>query len=78
MEHLLNSLLFALGGVVWGRVCALQDEAYDIRPREYGYLLILYSLVVLIRFCQVSVFYPILSRIGLKSAWQEAIFLSYA
>lgn len=33
--------------------------------------------MLVIRFFQVGLFYPILSRIGLKSNWKEGIFLAY-
>jgi len=40
-------------------------------------LILLYVLSIVFRFIQVGLFYPIFSRIGLKSNWREAIFLSY-
>ena len=39
--------------------------------------MIFYLLITIIRFIQVGMFYPILSRIGLKSNWKEGIFLAF-
>jgi len=76
VEHLLNTLLFAIGGTVWGTIIS------NVHPREFnatdwGYLFVLYVLLVIIRFALVFSFYPLISRIGLKSSINEAIFMSY-
>ena len=76
MEHLLNTLLFTLGGVVWGKVIADGDGSH-IRWREAGYLVVVYLLVMVIRFFQMALFYPVFSRVGLKSDWKESAFLAY-
>ena len=73
MEHLLNTLLFALGGVVWGK--AVADGS--LRGSDWLFLLVFYIFVTIIRFVQIGLFYPLFSRIGLKSDWKEAIFLAY-
>ena len=75
MEHLLNSLLFALGGVVWGKVIAQRGGI--IGWEDWLYLLLVYILVMVIRFVQIGLFFPVFSRVGLKSNWKEAIFLGY-
>lgn len=73
MEHLLNTLLFALGGVVWGK--AVADGS--LKTSDWLFLIVFYIFVTIIRFVQIGLFYPIFSRIGLKSDWREAIFLAY-
>lgn len=76
MEYLLNTLLFTLGGVVWGKVIA--DGANTIiGGKDFMYLLVLYLLVMLIRLIQVALFFPLFSRVGLKSDWKESVFLCY-
>jgi len=75
VEHLLNTLLFALGGAEWGRIVAGSHGL--IEGTEWGYLFLLYVLVVAIRFVQMAVFYPLFSRIGLKSNWRESTFIAY-
>jgi NhaP-type Na+/H+ or K+/H+ antiporter len=80
VEHLLNSVLFALGGVVWGAVISNLD---DTRPekfdaRDWGYLFLVFISMTVIRFFLFALFFPIISRIGLKSSWQEMVFQSFA
>jgi hypothetical protein len=77
MEHLLNSLLFALGGVVWGKVIVQSGATTVIGWEDWLYLLLVYILVMVIRFLQIGLFFPVFSRVGLKSDWREAIFLGY-
>lgn len=76
MEYLLNTLLFTLGGVVWGKVIA-ERNAVSIEWVDWMYLIVLYILVMVIRFFQVGLFFPIFSRVGLRSDWKEAAFLGY-
>ena len=81
MEFLLNTLLFALGGVVWGGilVAKINDETVTFSAtEEWAWLLIMYLLVMAIRCIQVASIYPILRRIGLLSNPPEAVFLSFA
>ena len=69
-EHLLNSVLFMLGGAVWG-------GTQHFGGMDWIYLFILFGLVVLIRFVLVFAFYPITSRIGVGQSVREAVFMSY-
>eukprot|EP00977_Amphora_coffeiformis_P022890 scaffold11728_cov171-Amphora_coffeaeformis.AAC.4 len=81
MEFLLNTLLFALGGVVWGSIFVRNLVDENIRfsgKQEWLWLLVVYILVLAIRAIQVGVFYPIFRRIGLRSNWREAVFLAFA
>lgn len=78
VEHILNSLLFVLGGVVWGTVISNQDpERYDysFTGEDWGYLVIVYILVMAIRAVLIFGFYPLFSRCGLKSNFREALFM---
>jgi len=76
-DFLLNTLLFALGGVIWAAISFSTQQSDAVTPRDWGYLMMFYFLCMIIRFIQVGVFYPILSRIGLKSNWKEGVFLAY-
>lgn len=76
VEHLLNTLLFALGGAVWGSIISNADPR-EFSGTDWGYLILLYVLLTAIRFFLVGAFYPIISSIGLKSSVKEAIFMSY-
>lgn len=77
LEHLLNTLLFCLGGVVWGTVIVNSDLEDSFGGRDWGYLILLFVLLNVIRFLLVGLLYPVISNIGLKSNWQESTFLAY-
>lgn len=78
VEHILNSILFALGGLVWGSIISNSSERQaKFSGQDWGYLILLYVLLQVIRFVNIMVFYPLLSRIGLGLNWQEAFFLSF-
>lgn len=48
-----------------------------VKKETVGYLLMLYALLMVIRFILVFGCYPIISRIGIGSSWREAIFMSF-
>uniref|UniRef100_A0A7R9VRG7 Cation/H+ exchanger transmembrane domain-containing protein n=2 Tax=Pseudictyota dubia TaxID=2749911 RepID=A0A7R9VRG7_9STRA len=87
LEHVLNTVLFTVGGLVWGtvvvgdRFAGLQGNSLGIDTgitgRDWGYLFLLYFFLILIRTFLVMGFYPIVSRIGLRSNFTEAIFMSW-
>lgn len=77
MEHFLNTLLFALGGSMWGAVLFGKIGWRNIWGKDWGYLILFYLLVMAIRFFQIGLFYPLLSRIGLKTNIRESVFLAF-
>jgi hypothetical protein len=78
VENLLNTVLFALGGLVWGSVIANSDDRLGtFNGTDWGYLFLLYVLLTAIRFFLFAVVYPLTVRIGLKSCWQEYVFQSF-
>jgi NhaP-type Na+/H+ or K+/H+ antiporter len=79
LEHLLNSVLFTLGGAVWGEV--ITNGEVDHRGffgKDWGYLVVLYLYLHVIRLFMFVVIYPITVRIGLKTNWNETIFQVYS
>lgn len=77
VESLLNTLLFVLAGTVWGGI--IGSSVGDLwTGKDWGFMFLVYVLVNVIRFFLVFAFYPIFSRIGLKSCWQESFFLGFA
>jgi len=77
VEHMLNTVLFTLGGLVWGVVIANADEQLAFVARDWGYLLLLYIFLLVIRFALFFAVYPITSKIGLKTSVNETIFHAY-
>jgi len=79
VEHLLNTILFVLGGVVWGTVISNRDESRQeqFTGTDWGYLFLVYVLMSIIRFGLFGAFFPIISKIGLKSKWKEMVFQSF-
>lgn len=79
VEHILNTLLFCLGGVIWGSVIGgspAREEIFD--AYDWGYLVLIYLLIMIIRFFLFGMFFPLISRIGLKSNWKEMVFQSFS
>lgn len=77
----LTILLFAFSlQTMQGGIIANSDEenpARQFSATDWGYLFVLYVLLTAIRFFLFSSFYPLYSRIGLGSSWQEMVFQSY-
>ncbi len=77
-EHLLNTVLFTIGGLVWGTVISLDTSRVEVfSGSDWGYLILTYIVLFAIRFFLFGVFFPLISRIGLKSSWQEMVFQSF-
>jgi NhaP-type Na+/H+ or K+/H+ antiporter len=74
LEHILNTILFTLGGAVWGSVIALGEKSGVWGAKEWGYLIVLYLLLNVIRSFLFTAIYPITVRIGIKTNWQETAF----
>lgn len=74
VEHLLNTLLFTLGGTVWGAVIADGEQRGVWTGEDWGYLIMLYILLHVIRGGLFLIAFPITKRIGLKTSWQETTF----
>jgi NhaP-type Na+/H+ or K+/H+ antiporter len=77
VEHLLNTVLFVLGGTVWGGVIATGEKDGTFEATDWGYLVLLYVLLHVIRALLFAAFYPLISRIGLKTCWRETVFQVY-
>ena len=81
--QLLNTLLFTLAGCVFGGMLIDSNKATAANeriaePRDWGYLFLLYFLLQAIRFFLIFAFYPLTSKIGIGTSWQEAVFSSYS
>mmetsp|Transcript_8052 Transcript_8052/g.20186 ORF Transcript_8052/g.20186 Transcript_8052/m.20186 type:complete len:1010 (-) Transcript_8052:591-3620(-) len=77
MEHILNTILFSLGGLVWGGVVVENHRDGIWQGKEWGFLILLYILLHVIRALLFVSVYPITVRIGLSTSWPETIFQIY-
>jgi NhaP-type Na+/H+ or K+/H+ antiporter len=76
MQQLLNTLLFTLGGSVFGSIISgLRSHA--LTGTDWGYLVVLVVLVEIMRYVQVFACYPLISRIGLETNVKESAFLGF-
>lgn len=73
IEWMGNTLLFLLAGLIIGNRAVIPTRAED-----FGYVILMYLLVMIVRVIMVVGFYPILSKRGIKINYREAIFLSFA
>ncbi|MGK3741269.1 MAG: NhaP-type Na+/H+ or K+/H+ antiporter [Bacillariaceae sp.] len=76
-EHILNTILFTLGGLVWGAEIVRNHNSLLWSGTDWGYLILLYVLLHVIRACLFVSVYPITSRIGLSTTWPETLFQIY-
>ncbi|KAL3944882.1 MAG: hypothetical protein SGBAC_001026 [Bacillariaceae sp.] len=77
LEHLLNTVLFTLGGILWGAVVASGEKLGAWGAIDWAYLALLYVILHVIRGVLFAAAYPITSQIGLKSDPKEAFFQVY-
>ena len=59
---------------MWGAVIAKGEKDGTFVARDWGYLILLYVLLLCIRMFLFASAYPITSRIGLKTNWKETVF----
>jgi NhaP-type Na+/H+ or K+/H+ antiporter len=74
VEHILNTILFSLGGVVWGGVIVDNHRNGVWTGKDWGYLIALYLILSVIRLFLFVVAYPITVRTGLSTNWAETMF----
>lgn len=72
-EWVCNTLIFLLGGLIGG------DHAGNLATlNNIGYVVAMYALVQGTRMVMVGLFYPVVSRIGMKCSFNDALFMSFA
>ncbi|KAL7545689.1 hypothetical protein ACHAWF_009049 [Thalassiosira exigua] len=74
--ELLNTLLFVLGGCLWGNILSQHDVVFD--GKDWGWLALLFVILILIRFVLVFALYPITKRVGISTNIRETIFTGFA
>lgn len=73
IEWSLNTMIFLLAGLIIGNRVISKVYAVD-----WAYLLLLYFILMIIRFITIAILFPIISRIGHRCTMQEAVFMSWA
>lgn len=78
-DKAINLGTFVVSGL--GSILILQSPIVSHNPTCYvlsqGYLFLLFILLNIIRFFLIFTSYPLISRIGIGTNWQEAFFMSY-
>ncbi|KAG7342271.1 cyclic nucleotide-binding protein [Nitzschia inconspicua] len=77
LEHILNTILFSLGGLVWGGVIVENHRDGFWTGRDWGYLIALYILLHIFRAVMFLGIYPITKRTGLSTNLAETTFQVY-
>ena len=77
IEHILNTILFSLGGLVWGKTLFINITKGFIKWTDVGYLVFLYVMLHVIRGLLFAAVYPITVRVGLGTNWKETSFQIY-
>eukprot|EP00580_Thalassiosira_gravida_P014083 CAMPEP_0201682116 /NCGR_PEP_ID=MMETSP0494-20130426/51456_1 /ASSEMBLY_ACC=CAM_ASM_000839 /TAXON_ID=420259 /ORGANISM="Thalassiosira gravida, Strain GMp14c1" /LENGTH=1055 /DNA_ID=CAMNT_0048165873 /DNA_START=148 /DNA_END=3316 /DNA_ORIENTATION=- len=73
--ELLNTLLFVLGGCLWGDI--LSKDTFSTNLSDWGYLALLFVILIVIRFVLVFGLYPLTAKIGIGTNIKESVFMSY-
>ncbi|KAL7531439.1 hypothetical protein ACHAXR_004044 [Thalassiosira sp. AJA248-18] len=73
--ELLNTLLFVLGGCLWGNI--ISKDTFSTSSQDWGYLALVFVILIVIRFILVFCLYPVSSKIGIGTNWKESVFMSY-
>eukprot|EP00512_Aurantiochytrium_limacinum_P013562 CAMPEP_0171566434 /NCGR_PEP_ID=MMETSP0961-20121227/563_1 /TAXON_ID=87120 /ORGANISM="Aurantiochytrium limacinum, Strain ATCCMYA-1381" /LENGTH=924 /DNA_ID=CAMNT_0012120165 /DNA_START=307 /DNA_END=3082 /DNA_ORIENTATION=- len=71
IEYLGNTLLFCLGGVVWGMSMVGTSPLFS--REAYAYILVLFVFMTLIRIAVLGVFYPVTTRLGMGANFAENV-----
>lgn len=78
IEHLLNTVLFTTAGLVWGTLLGM--DPYDNKQftgNDWWFLILTYVVMMVVRFLLFGLFFPLITRIGLKSKWKEMVFQAF-
>lgn len=68
-----NTLIFLLAGLIIG-----SKTIHEVTPSDWGYLFILFFVLLVIRVFIISLLYPLLSNVGLKCSRNDAVFMAWA
>jgi NhaP-type Na+/H+ or K+/H+ antiporter len=72
MEWLGNTLLFLMAGCIIG-----SDVVSSRSASDWGHLVLLYIILIIVRSLIIFTLYPLLSRVGLKCSKEDAAFMAW-
>ncbi|PHT60416.1 Sodium/hydrogen exchanger 7 [Capsicum baccatum] len=75
VSYIANTLIFILSGVVIAEGILGGDDIFKIYDNSWGYLILLYVLIIVSRAVVVGVLYPFLRYFGYGLDWKEAFIL---
>ncbi|XP_047250234.1 sodium/hydrogen exchanger 8 [Capsicum annuum] len=75
VSYIANTLIFILSGVVIAEGILGGDDILKIYDNSWGYLILLYVLIIVSRAVVVGVLYPFLRYFGYGLDWKEAFIL---
>lgn len=74
LEWFGNTMIFFLAGVVYGG----KAIHYTFTGSDFGMLFLIYIVLMFLRAFTIACLYPLISNIGLKCSFREAIFMSWS
>lgn len=68
-----NTLIFVLAGLIIG-----SKTIHEVTASDWGYLFLLFFMLLIIRVFIVGLLFPVLSNVGLKCSRNDAVFMAWA
>lgn len=76
IEFIGNTLIFFLAGLIFGGICVSRSDHISIV--DYGYLLLLYVVVTIIRLMMIAVLWWPMNMVGTHVKWQEVVVMTWS
>jgi len=77
IEHVGNTLLFVLTGVLMSHIMFGPVHREHLEIMDFVWLLIMYLVVVALRFLMIFMLYPAIANMGYKLDWKDCIVMSW-
>lgn len=76
IEFIGNTLVFFIAGLIFGNICLSRKDHITII--DYGYLLLLYVAVTMVRLLMILVLWYPLNKTGTPITWKEALIMTWS
>lgn len=77
IEHVGNTILFLLTGVLMSHIMFGPIHREHLELTDFMWLLILYAVVVALRFLMIAILYPIITNLGYKLDWKDCVVMAW-